>query len=847
MPLLARFFDFVASVFASFILLYLLAVPAFFLIFVWMFRREWWWRFAAILFMFLFGFTVYWRPGFTKPNPQVRGDHAIHYFAVADNTLSSFFMSRGGYDDFGEDKAKDSNAPTEDGKVKDSKTAEMESLKALRTYYFFHALCFAFSGALLCMMFARRLMNVVLVGSRARNVWRQLGSIVERQGKSAVFWDAGEESLAAAESLNSPPAGAKRGRPIFAFLENKPFVLQRDPTANEDRLDEPSRRYPWIYVDPETLGGLGASSLFHADEHYFLSPDGQRNVATANRLLEKIQEKELSFRPKVFIRIDADAEEDVLFQWADGQNRKAADIVLVHEPSQVAASLLREYPLTDIPGVSVEDAHIEPVNASASNDELAPAETESLPAVGDIAAPLRVMIVGFGAQGKAILRETVQLGVFPGTRRSIDVTVVDADEKAFEPLRFGLRHVNAAIDNSDPADPVFPARIVFKAMDARSGDFWEFVNDRVPARKDGGLAAEMPWNRVVFALPDDLENLRLAKRMERLYRNRNWIVGERQPGLQPIFFAGVRSHANTDYADAFASIVSSESPSPLADEAKNKDEARKRASGKRPTSSWVAVFGDLENLYSNLSRRLEELDRGAVYLNWTYGARRNDDGSLPHYDYNDGLADWRNASFFNKESSRASVAGMRNLARLLGWKVCEENAAGTVCPDGIKALVPQGGDPRLDALAKVEHLRWCAFLILRGIRPWLPETKAELYSGEWEKEFAAEVSEAILEQKPEIVKFEPKPDERQKVFVKPNDCKGHDRHAALVPFTKLGNVDKCFEAGTQKAKATLEGSLAEKIKAPAPVSTVDRKLVLTMPDILRETGWKFVKAEGKPL
>ncbi len=109
------------------------------------------------------------------------------------------------------------------------------------------------------------------------------------------------------------------------------------------------------------------------------------------------------------------------------------------------------------------------------------------------------------------------------------------------------------------------------------------------------------------------------------------------------------------------------------------------------------------------------------------------------------------------------------------------------------------------------------------------------------------MSEAILEQRPEIVKFEPEPDKRHKAVVRPNDCKGHDRHAALVPFTKVGNIDKCFEAGTQKAKATLEGSLAEKIKAPAPVSTVDRKLVLTMPDILRETGWKFVKAEAKPL
>ena len=87
--------------------------------------------------------------------------------------------------------------------------------------------------------------------------------------------------------------------------------------------------------------------------------------------------------------------------------------------------------------------------------------------------------------------------------------------------------------------------------------------------------------------------------------------------------------------------------------------------------------------------------------------------------------------FFKKESSRAAAFGFVNLARLLGIAVSQEcvstksriimaasgNALGKL-KRRIEKLSANENHTALRFLAETEHMRWNAFLLLRGVRPW---------------------------------------------------------------------------------------------------------------------------------
>ena len=822
----------------------LLAFVVAFLAFSYGFRHGW---LGIVLsgIMLLFGFVVYHAPGRIRPS-TASSRPWIHAAASADNALGSFFLSRGGYDDFGEDVGSASWMPSftnllwgnvgaalkassgtgeqaanpaiaaNVAAVTNAVAASIVDWEAVRSngkpgavpapasigsvgwYYLFHALCYAYSAALLCAVFARRLMNLLFLFLVH---WLSKCSVGP---KYAVFWGDCDEALAVAASSGNR-------LPVFALLERKSFALRRSPTSAETRLDEAG--HLWAYVAPDTLEAVCARYLRHGpSEHYFLSPDGQANVAAADVLL-----KGLKGCPsvKVFIRIDADAEEDVLFQWADTWAKifgnDGPEINLVHEPSQVAAALLRQYPMLETAGISVAEG-----KPSSVSPDLVRSSVVSSPGVSsfdsaetDPRIPFRVLLVGFGAQGKAILRENVQLGVFPGTRRSICVTVVDGDAKAFEPLCSFLGRADGLIDNDDPSDPVFPAGILFRALDIRSSEFWNYVRARIPER-NGRPQSEMPWNRVVFALPDDLENLRLAKRMERLYRNHHWLDEPLADGANPVFFAGVRRPAN----DRYARTVVGEN-----EEGTDRD-------------PWMATFGNLNHLYTGLLDNLAASDRGAVYLNWAY--RKSDRNPLPEYDLPEALRLWRKATFFDKESTRASVAGAMTLARLLGFRVSDRNdsAPAPVLRGGGESLF-SGKDDILDNLTKFEHLRWCAFHLLRRIRPWFPSS--------------VDVAKIIVEDRGDEIRGAPVPDpekdEHPSAWTRPNDLERHGRHAGLVPLGKLVEVDRIFREGTEMARRSFSEEDCAKIESPSALEGVDRSFVRQLDVLLEHSGLACVSCE----
>ena len=150
--------------------------------------------------------------------------------------------------------------------------------------------------------------------------------------------------------------------------------------------------------------------------------------------------------------------------------------------------------------------------------------------------------------------------------------------------------------------------------------------------------------------------------------------------------------------------------------------------------SELTVFGSLKECYCYDTIINETLDKNARKINFSY-CRRS------------GIADnWNKTDLFTKDSNRSSAAGLYNLCRLMGINDPEKNFA----PQAVEKMLSLG---LLDIYAETEHLRWSAFMLMRGIHKW------------------------------DVLNIPGRLD-------RANDIKTHLRHAALVEFAKLDAVDE---------------------------------------------------------
>ncbi len=127
---------------------------------------------------------------------------------------------------------------------------------------------------------------------------------------------------------------------------------------------------------------------------------------------------------------------------------------------------------------------------------------------------------------------------------------------------------------------------------------------------------------------------------------------------------------------------------------------------------------------------------------------------------------WRETSFFDRESSRASAMGFKNLLRLSGCQPLQKD------------------DKTIFAtLCEAEHLRWMAFHYVRGIRTWDPEKDTEII------ENAFKLSEA------KSLKIKENSESKYKEFLledfqlKANQIINANSHAALIPTKRLFRMD----------------------------------------------------------
>lgn len=253
----------------------------------------------------------------------------------------------------------------------------------------------------------------------------------------------------------------------------------------------------------------------------------------------------------------------------------------------------------------------------------------------------------------------------------------------------------------------------FKNLDVQTKDFFDWLE---------GEISKASYTRIVVTTGNDDVNLSVANFIVRHYREAGDI--SRLKVLPNVLFVRVRHPEN--YADF-----------PLLGNGKSLD---------------FTPFGADREVYSYQSIVNLDIDHVARQMNARWAGGK------------DVYAAWRNASFFDRESSRASAMGVKNLWRLATG---DDDISSVESVRAKWDCVMEGNRNVQNNLADAEHLRWMAFHYVRGIRTWDPENDLNVL---------------------ESVKAQMGPGLKAKQ-IKANQRILANRHAALIPTEKLFRMD----------------------------------------------------------
>ena len=337
-----------------------------------------------------------------------------------------------------------------------------------------------------------------------------------------------------------------------------------------------------------------------------------------------------------------------------------------------------------------------------------------------VSGDFKVLLLGFGSQGEALLNDIIcdsQYLASGGKRVHFEAHVFDRDCTAYgayeEICREAVRRYNVKFDR----------------LEVGSSVFWRRFMEEM---------AQKPYNRVVVCLRDDRENIYLANDIARIYR-------EMRLSPNGVVFARVRDSLIDAYVDS-------------------------TFSGNESTRTFTP-FGAMRDTYSFGNLVTRKWEEGAIWLNGDYKKKPSE----PH-DPNLDAGNWKRASFFNKESSRASFFHQRNLLRLIGYRVDETSCENKCFNDD---------DPKnhLDILAEDEHLRWMAYHFVRGVKVWAP-TEDEI------EEMAGSAGREVVH----------------------NAIADFNAHADLVEYSSLPTVDALFDSVNERHRHHRDRDTQEKDK-----------------------------------
>ena len=670
--------------------------------------------FNAFLFigLFVWGCMLYFC------SPVREGDYeqslVERQIEAPNRTVSAFFPSRGGFEAI----AKSNN-------------------RQLRLHYFaFHTVVLFYVALLTFAIFGRGLVNKV---RKWTTPWRRLN----------VFWGRSDAGLLLARNITETTV---RGQ-VFFMLQQRSGDGDEWRTLTHD-IDRMDAMWAFTYDSNAVETDVSKDTLAQAKgrRHFFMDESGHVNVSRADRLVkvlrqwEKMRKSCGKFRclfaavragvlrwwrfgckekPYFYVRVETAADELIYQIWA-ANVRDVVTPVLVRESQLIAKDFVGKYPLLEMPGIKVD-------------------KEKCLVSEGRF----NILLVGFGAAGQDVLNEIVCNGQFVQSYDTagrpvqvpLHVDIVEQDRKVIE--EYCLRHPLATkyhVPNAQEQDGCFNVEFVKGNVRVEDQTFDDWFKACLAGRRN-------PYNRIIVCLNGDKKTLAIANKIVEFARRQGVEIG---PG---VVFARVKDPARNRYL-----------PQGRICTLFTKDQ-------KPDHDSCITVFGDMKDIYTFDRINVEVVDTMAKVLNGRYGDFGKELSEAREMEQK-----WEDASFFDQLSSRAAAEGQRNILLLLGLDYCRQGKAvdPTAVQDEIKEKITALGDensPVLRTLAINEHLRWNAFHLMMGYRPWNVLDRKE-------------------GQDPDARTDLPLPWPQK---IKANQLATIGKHADIVPFDKLPDVDMKLE------------------------------------------------------
>lgn len=411
-----------------------------------------------------------------------------------------------------------------------------------------------------------------------------------------------------------------------------------------------------------------------AAKQFFISDDADWNIRMAKHFLEIRERANIDSLVKLYIKIDNDARKIYFENWADsiiknnekdGKEKNEIEVYFLDDCLLTARKFVQDYPMLDSIPADKKDTKNACVNA-----------------------PVNVLIIGFGGYGRALLEQMIcdaQYIDSEGNRQQFSVDIIEGNRQKWEYYKIYYKEVCER----------FNFKFHEEIEDIRSNVFYEFLQENLNPDT---------YNRIVVALGNDNLNLECAAIMESVIRKKVDLLQEDPLSILQTFKKKIH-------------VVLENSPI-FSNNKKNED----------CIDGLFTVIGQYEEIFTKDIITDEVMDKRGQWVNWLYEAMYKSDFDINKIPSSQNVTvSWNNVSMFNRASSRASAAGLRNIMLLVG---------GTFNHNWFEFLSRDENKKLLDNLAKIEHLRWMAFELLSGYSLWSnPQKNEQLKSANQTKNF----------------------------------------------------------------------------------------------------------------
>lgn len=592
------------------------------------FFRGWLFRIGGFVAVMVLGILFY------ATHPVVGDDGRC--LAPVNRALSSFFRSQGGFETLEASEVSDRKAGKrdEDGAAEEKPSNEKKA-PGMDLYYVYHLLVAFYLAGLTFSFYGREFWNAGFRWWYRKNVaviwgWSKRGELlardlIEKHHMRVLF------ILDRATLFDD----AKRGDLLDRFGK----MNRGDGSAGISSHD----CIFWDFEDFENPSVTAAKGKIHC----FLSDSGRANIALTNR----VWELNPAGRPEFFVRVESSSDERFFVKWVE-KMRQRVELRIVKESAAIASNLIEAYPIP-------------------------------LQLAGGEKLQYRVLIVGFGVNGQAVLNKILETSQSLG--QDVYIDIVDERERSWEKYQARCPDI---VENA-------------KKYHVRFVGEYSVGTVKFDAWLRSCLESQV-YDRIVSCLGAEKTTEDFCMLIDRLYKS---------AVLSPLPAGFV-----------FVQIDEELFPGNIGE---------------------ITRFGKLEDIYKKDTLYPEDDVRLGMEVNRWYTSRfdgKNDKFSEEANKKGRAVAlkeEWNGRPYFKQQSSVASAQGMRQILRMLGYAckpfdctgcnfpACDPAKCGKINGELLEELKGKV-DQHARELAEDEHERWMAFHFVRGIRsfdvkriPWV--------------------------------------------------------------------------------------------------------------------------------